>query len=180
MPRPAQARRYAQALFELAARDSRVDAWRHDLGVASELAGDPRVARAIDSPAVPFYRRRDALQQLLGSKVAPQVLNLALLLAGRGRFSIMPQVGREYDDLVRGSRGIVAATVTSPTPLPKDELASVKAQVERLAGAKVEMHQETNPALIGGISVKIGDLQVDASVASRLRRLRQELAHGAS
>ena len=180
MARSASARRYAQALFELATAESRVDEWRRGLGIACEIAGDEGVARAMDSPAVPLQRRREALAGLLGRRVAPQILNLAVLLASRSRFGMMPEVSREYDDLVRASRGIVAVTVTSVSPLADDELEAVKIRVEQLAGGTVELYQETNPALIGGICVKIGDLQIDSSVANRLTRLRRELVQGAS
>jgi F-type H+-transporting ATPase subunit delta len=180
MPRPASARRYAQAIFELATRDDKVDAWRRDLGIACELASSARVARAVDSPAVAFAERRDALTRLLGPHVSHEVLNLGLLLAERGRFSLMPEVSRKYDDLVRRSRGIVAATVIAPQPLSETEMAAVRTRVEQLAGAQVELFQKVDPALIGGVCVRIGDLEIDASVASRLRRLRQELITGAS
>jgi F-type H+-transporting ATPase subunit delta len=180
MGRSASARRYAQALFELATTAGKVDEWRRDLGTACEMASNEAVARAIDSPAVPLAQRRDALARLLGPRVAPPIMNLAVLLASRSRFAIMPDVSSEYDGLVRQSRGIVAATVTSVWPLSDEELEAVKTKVEQLAGATVELYQETNPALIGGVCVKIGDLQIDSSVANRLMRLRRELVQGAS
>jgi F-type H+-transporting ATPase subunit delta len=180
MPHLAAARRYAEAIFELATRDGKVDAWRADIGVCCELAQDAMIVRAIDSPAVPFRDRRRTLEELLGTRVSPQVMNLTLILTQRCRFSIMPAVSDEYDDLVRASRGIVGVTVTSPSPLSGAELASVKIRIERLAGAQVEITAETDPALIGGLCVKIGDLQIDASVANRLERLRRELVQGAN
>jgi F-type H+-transporting ATPase subunit delta len=180
MPHLAAARRYAEAIFELATRDGKVDAWRADIGVCCELAQDAMIVRAIDSPAVPFRDRRRTLEELLGTRVSPQVMNLTLILTQRCRFSIMPAVSDEYDDLVRASRGIVGVTVTSPSPLSGAELASVKIRIERLAGAQVEITTETDPALIGGLCVKIGDLQIDASVANRLERLRRELVQGAN
>ena len=180
MPHLAAARRYAEALFELATRDGKVDAWRADIGYACGLAQDERVTRVLDSPAVPFQQRRKAVEQLLAAHVSSQVLNLALLLAKRGRFSIMPAVSDEYDDLVRHARGIVGVTVTSPAPLSEGELAKLKGRVEQLAGARVEISTASDPALIGGLSVMIGDLQIDASVATRLRRLRRQLIQGMS
>ena len=179
MPHLAAARRYAEALFELATRDDRVDAWRADLATACELAANPDVVRVVDNPAVPLAERREALHRLLG-RVSPQVLNLSLLLAYRGRFSIMPAVGDEYDDLVRRSRGIVSATITSAAPLTREELDAVTARVAEIAGAQVEARSVVDPGLIGGVSVMIGDLQIDSSVAGRLRRLRHELVQRAS
>jgi F-type H+-transporting ATPase subunit delta len=180
MPRLAAGRRYAEAAFELAERDGTVDAWRKDLAAACELAQDERVVRAVDNPAVAFGHRREAVEALLGSHVSRTALNLALVLAERGRFSLMPQVSAEFDELVRRSRGIVAATVTTPAPLEEKDLAAVKARVERLAGAKVELEATTDPTLLGGLCVRIGDWQIDASVSTRLTRLRKELVGGTS
>ena len=180
MPRLGAGRRYAEAAFELASRDGTVDAWQRDLVLAAGLARDERVARAVDSPAVAIARRSKAVEQLLGSGVSRQTLNLALLLTRRGRFGILPAVSAEYDAMVRKSRGIVAATVTTPTPLSTKDLAAVRARVEQLAGSHVELDAETDPSLVGGLTVKIGDRLIDASVRGRLERLHGQLVQGTS
>lgn len=180
MPHAGAGRRYAEAAFELATRDKAVDGWQRDLAFAAELARDERVARAADSPAVPVAERRKVVRKLLSSRVSPLALNLALLLAERGRFAVLPDVSAEYDALVRKSRGIVAATVTTPEPLSERELAAVKKRVEQLAGAHVELSAATDPTLLGGLRVRIGDLQIDASVSGRLERLRARLVQGTS
>ena len=180
MPRLGAGRRYAEAAFELATRDKAVDAWQRDLAFAAELARDERVARGADSPAVPVAERRKMVRRLLASRVSPFALNLALLAAERGRFAVLPDVSAEYDALVRKSRGIIAATVTTPTPLSKQELAAVKKRVEQLAGAHVELSTATDPSLLGGLRVRIGDRQIDASVSGRLERLRARLVQGTS
>jgi F-type H+-transporting ATPase subunit delta len=180
MPYAGAGRRYAEAAFELATRDKAVDAWQRDLAFAAELALDERVARAADSPAVPVAERRKVVRKLLSKRVSPLALNLALLLAERGRFAVLPDVSTEYDALVRKSRGIVAATVTTPAPLSERQLAAVKKRVEQLAGAHVELSTATDPTLLGGLRVRIGDLQIDASVSGRLERLRARLVQGTS
>ncbi len=180
MPRTGAGRRYAEAAFQLAERDDLVDAWQSDLVLAAGLARDERVARAVDSPAVPFEARRGAVVQLLGSAVSTGARNLALLLAKRGRFSILPSVSAEYDALVRDSRGIVAATVTTPEPLSAEELARVMTRVEQLTGARVELGTATDPALLGGLTIQIGDRLIDDSLQGRLTRLRGRLIEGTS
>ncbi len=173
-------RRYAEAAFQLAERDGKVDAWQRDLALVAGLARDERTVRAVDSPAVPFGERRKTVERLLGELVSPQARNLVLLLAKRGRFTVLPDVSAEYDALVRKSRGIVAATVTAPAPLSEKELAQVRTRVEALAGAKVELATATDPALLGGLTIRIGDRLIDASVAGRLERLRGRLVQGTS
>jgi F-type H+-transporting ATPase subunit delta len=173
-------RRYAEAAFQLAERDGTVDAWQRDLVAAAGLARDERLTRAVDSPAVPFAERRKAVEQLLGKSVSPGALNLALLLAERGRFAVFPDVSAEYDALVRKSRGIVAAIVTTPAPLSAAELKQVTSRVEQLAGAKVELATAADPQLVGGLTIRIGDRLIDASVQGRFQRLRGRLVHGTS
>ena len=180
MPLIGAGRRYAEAAFELAQRDGTLDAWQRDLALCAGLARDERVARAVDSPAVPFGERRKAVEQLLGKNVSPQARNLALLLAERGRFAVLPAVSAEYDAMVRQSRGIVAAIVTTAAPLSEKEMTQVRARVEELAGAKVELTTSTDPALLGGMTVRIGDRLIDASVRGRLQRLRGRLVQGTS
>lgn len=172
------ARRYAEAVFELAERDRKVDEWRGEIGIACELAQDKRLVRAVDSPAVSLGQRRAVLEQLMASRVSRQVLNLLQLLAKRGRFSIMPAISDEYDDIVRRSRGIVGVSVTTPAPLSEEQLEAVRLKLEEIAGARVEIDVRTDPALIGGLCVTIGDRQIDASVSTRLARLRKELIQG--
>jgi len=92
--------------------------------------------------------RRKTVEQLLGGLVSPESRNLCLLLARRGRFAVMPDVSAEYDALVRESRGVVAATVTTPTPLSEEELARVTGRVEQLAGAKVQLAAATDRTLL--------------------------------
>lgn len=180
MPRIGAGRRYAEAAFELAERDRAVDAWARDLALAAGLSRDERVSRVADNPALPFAQRRAAIEQLLGSSVSRGALNLALLLAGRGRFAILPSVSAEYDALVRRSRGVVAATVTTPTALPDAELEQIRARVEELAGANVELQTAIDPGLIGGLTIRIGDRFIDASVRGRLERLRGRLVQSTS
>ena len=178
MPRSASSRRYAEAIFGLATDADKVDEWRRQVDVACEVARDERAARLIDSPAVGFADRRRAVEELLAGRVDRQVLNLALLLAERGRFSLLPAVAGEYDALVRRARGIVGVTVTTPTPLSGAELKALRTKIEQLAAARVEVTSETDPGLLGGLRITIGDLQIDASVASRLARLRRQLVGG--
>jgi F-type H+-transporting ATPase subunit delta len=180
MPLQGAGKRYAEAAWQLAERDGTAEAWQKDLALAAAVAAGPEASRDLDNPAIPVAVRRDALRRALGGHVSGYALNMCLLLLEPGRFSILPDVSAEFDALLRRSRGIVAATVTTPAPLAADELAAVKNKVEDLAGARVELATATDPSLIGGLTVRIGDRLIDASVRGRLERLRERLANPAS
>ena len=180
MARPSTAgRRYAEAAFELAKRDGTLDAWSDGLGLAAELVSDARVASAVDNPARPYRDRLAPLDALLKGRVPDGVLRLAALLAQRGRIDRLPAVATEYKRLLDRERGIVAARVTSAAPLTPDETEAVRAWVATTTGRTVDLSATVDESLIGGLTVRVGDTLMDASVRGRLERLRTDLLSGA-
>jgi F-type H+-transporting ATPase subunit delta len=179
MSRPVvAARRYAEAAFEVALADDALDAWDADLAYAAGVLGLADVAQIVGSPAVPLGARTRLLASLLEGRVQPGALRLVDLLVSRGRAGALPRVSDEFHRLVNAHRGIVMATVTSAVPLTGDENAAIRARVEAMAGASVELQTLVDPALIGGVTIQVRDQLLDASVHGRLERLRDQLHAG--
>ena len=179
MGRPTAAgRRYAEAAFELATRDDAHDRWAEGLALAARFAAEASVIRVVDNPSIPHAERVAAVTGLLDGRVSPGVLNLARLLAQRGRFEIFPAIAGEYTRLLNRRRGIVEAVVTSALPLTAEENAALQRRVEAMTGSIVKLRIEVDSALIGGLTVRVGDQLFDASVRGRLERLRNQLAGG--
>ena len=176
--RTTSARRYAEAAFEVARRDDALDRWRDELELASQLVGEERVLRIVDNPARPFPERQALVDRLLAKRVSQPVRNLVGLLVRRGRAELLPAVAAEYRRLLNRQRGIVEALVASALPLTPDEEAAVRARVEEMSGASVELRTVIDESLIGGLTVRVGDTLLDASVRGRLERLRDELIAG--
>jgi F-type H+-transporting ATPase subunit delta len=180
MARPSTAaRRYAEAAFEIARRDGTLERWLDDLHLAADVVTQPDAARVVDNPAIPFGTRREILGKLLEGRVTPGAYNLILLLAERGRLSATPAVAAEYKRLVDRERGVVVATVASAVPLETAELEAIGARVREMTGARAEIVTTIDPDLIGGVTVRIGDRLIDASVRGRLERLRDHIVAGA-
>ena len=180
MPRPTTAaRRYAEAAFEIGRRDATLDAWQAGLRLAAAQLADERVSAVVESPAIPFAARREIITRVLSDAVPVPVLNLVLLLAQRGRLTSLPAVERQFTRLVDRERGIVPATVSSAMPLEPAELEAIAARVRELTGSHVEITATVDPELIGGLTVRVGDRLIDASVRGRLERLRDRLVAGA-
>lgn len=176
MARPTTAtRRYAEAAFELAARDDAFDAWAAGLALVAGVAGDEAVARMADNPAIPYENRQAAVTSLFKGRVAPGVLNLARLLAKRGRFESLPAVAAEFTRLLNRRNGIVEAVVASAAPLSATELGAIRARLEAMTGSGIDLRTEVDGSLMGGLTVKVGDQLLDASVRGRLERLRERL-----
>ena len=180
MARPSTAaRRYAEAAFEIARRDGTLERWLDDLRLAADVVTQPDAARVVDNPAIPFATRREVLGKLLEQRMAQPAYNLVLLLAKRGRLSAAPTVAAEYKRLVDRERDVVVATVASAVPLEKAELEAIGARVREMTGAQAEIVTAVDPELIGGLTVRIGDRLIDASVRGRLERLRDSIVAGA-
>ena len=172
-------RRFAEAAFELATRDDAFDGWAEGLALAARFAADEGVIRVVDNPAIPHADRQAVVARLLEGRVLPGVLNLARLLAQRGRFETLPTIAAEYTRLLNRRRGIAEAVVTSAQPLSAEETKALQARVEAMTGTAVELRSEVDEALIGGLTVRVGDQLLDASLRGRLERLRHQLAGSA-
>lgn len=180
MRRPATAaRRYAEAAFEIAVRDGTIAAWREQLALAAAVVADERVARIVDSPAIPLARREALLGEALGADLSTPALNLVRLLVRRGRAALLPQLAREFQRLANRREGIVEATVRSAVPLGDDDMAALRARLEATTGGRVELSASVDPDLVGGLVVRVGDRLIDSSVRGRLERLRDQLVAGA-
>jgi F-type H+-transporting ATPase subunit delta len=174
------ARRYAEAAFDLARRDDALDGWAEDLRLAAAIAADERVEAVLDNPAIALEEREAAIGAVLEGKVREPVRRLASLLLRRNRASMLPAVSREFDRLLNRERGIVTAIVTSAAPLSDADLDVVRRRVATMGvGNTVELDQRVDESLIGGLTVRVGDRLIDASVRGRLERLRAQLVAGA-
>ena len=171
------ARRYAEAAFEIAERDDSMEVWMAAFTVADErLTGDD-VMRLLSNPSVPTSSRIEALERIVGDDVTGPQRNLLALMVRRGRFEQLPAVIREFRRLYRQREGIVEATVTSVTALEASALEALRSRLEQLTGARIELDQEVDRDLLGGVVVRVGDQLIDGSVRGRLERLHTDLTN---
>ena len=169
---------YARAVFELAKEKDELDAWQADLSRLDNVMSDPAVAHLFHNPSVTPEHKRDAVAKLLaGSK--PEIGNLIRVLAERDRLEIVPDMVRAYTEARLNAQGIAVADVTTAEPLSPPEQQLVRDQLKRIVGKEIELRMRTDPEIIGGVVARVGDMLIDGSVVSQLRRLRARLAASA-
>lgn len=171
-------RRYAEAAFELAERDDKLDEWLAQLERVAAIAGDDATLDALSDPAVPLEVRAEALTKALGKDALPQLRNLLLLLMRRRRLGHVDRLAADFRRLYNRRAGIVEATATSAAPLAEHEVEALRERIGVLAGheRQVELNLAVDPSLLGGVTVRLGDTLIDGSVRGRLERLRVQLA----
>lgn len=175
MPSGVAARRYAQAVFEMADERGVLDQWERDLGRLADALGDPVAAAFFESPKAPNAEKLATVRRLLGPDAQPLVANLAGLLIERGRFGMVPALYAAFHEQVLARRGIAVADVTTAVPLDAQERAIVQQRLRQFVGKDIELRTAVDPGIIGGIIARVGDQLLDGSVTSQLRRLRDQL-----
>lgn len=178
-PGASAARRYAEAAFQLATRDDALDAYGDGLDLAARILGDDQVLGLLRNPARPLRERTELVEALLAKRVPAPVLKLAGLLVQRGKIDRLPTVAGEYRRLLNRERGVVEAVAKTAVALDASETEALASKVAGMTGRTVDLRVEVDEALIGGLTVRVGDTLYDASVRGRLERLRERLVAGA-
>jgi F-type H+-transporting ATPase subunit delta len=172
------ARRYAEAVFEIARRDGTVEEWLAQLDHVAAALADAAIVRRLENPRVPLPARHAALISIFERQPLPQLSNLLGLVLRRRRLEALPHIAREFRRLYNRQAGIVEATATSAARLEPNEVAALRARLEQMTGGRVELSLHVDPQLLGGVQVRLGDQLIDGSVRGRLERLRGRLAAG--
>ncbi len=171
------ARRYAEAAFEIAERDDSMAAWMAALSMAEERLTQDQVMRLLSNPSIASSDRIAALERIVGEHIVGPQRNLLTLLVRRGRFELLPAVIREFRRLFRRREGIIEATVISTVTLGEAEIAALQERLVAMTGSRIELRQMTDPSLLGGLQVRLGDRLIDGSVRGRLERLRSDFSN---
>jgi F-type H+-transporting ATPase subunit delta len=168
------ARRYARAIFEIAAEDNQIEPWSNDLEVIRGLLEEPTLQAFFANPAVPTDQKMRMLDSSL-TQVEPKARNFVNVLVENGRVSAIGDIVDAFNAEVNRLRGIVHAHVTTAVRLNDVEEAEVVHGLERLTGGHVVVSSDVDPSILGGFVARIGDRLIDASVVGRLVALRKTL-----
>lgn len=172
-------RRYAKALLEFA-RDKGDEARVYDLmkQLEASFEANPTLQQAISNPFVSAEDKKRLLSTAAG--VSPtesdDVISRFLdLLVARDRIAMAREIALAYIDLYRKTNDIYRVEVKSARPLTAEELERLKSLIERHLGpkAKIEFSSSTDPDLIGGFTIMVGNERLDASVAGELKEMRR-------
>ena len=174
MARRANARRYAQAVFQIALERAELDRWQTDLSKIASLGEDAVFAMLLESPKLHFDDKARLLVEQLGD-VNPLALNLVYLLVAKDGLSIAGEIADEYQRLLDSYHGIEQAEVITAISLDDKERLKIEERLGAVVGKKVVIKPEVDSSLIGGIVARIGGKLMDGSTRSRLEALKREM-----
>ncbi|MGN6589754.1 MAG: F0F1 ATP synthase subunit delta [Sphingomicrobium sp.] len=171
--RASLAGRYASALFDLARDQRQIEAVGNSLDALSQALADSKDFNELSTS--PLVSREDASKAF--DAIAPQLkldpitTNFLGVLARNGRKNQLQPVIRAFRRLASEHRGETTAEVTTARPLNDDQLSALRTQLRARAGREVAIDATVDPTILGGIVVKLGSQQIDASIRTKLNRL---------
>jgi F-type H+-transporting ATPase subunit delta len=170
--------RYARALLDVAIQE-RVDLDQ----IGAQLADvvelferNPTLSRVMLNPAVPVPRKRAVMIELTNrASLSPILSKLLVLLAGRDRLVLLPDMLAGYRERLLAHQQVVRAEITTAAPLAADRAHAIEAGLARLTGRRVRLQTRVDPAIIGGVVARLGDTIYDGSVTRQLAKIREKL-----
>lgn len=175
------ARRYALALFEQAEATGVTEHVDADMDLLRQLLADSReFVLLLESPVVSRERKLAATSGLLAQRVQKVTLQLVHLMVEKRREAFLSQVVEAYRTLRDDRLGILEAQVRTARVLSAEDQRAVVDRLSVLTGKKVRLDVVIEPALVGGMIVRVGDTVYDGSVSNRLANLRERLMYGQS
>lgn len=172
-------RRYAGALLAEARRSNEVEAVDQDVALLVETATTaPDFERALRSPVIPVEKKRRIVEQLLKARLQAVTYRFVELLIDKDRIAILPEILRAYRALRDEEEGVVEATATLALPVTDSDRNQLRDSIQRMTGKRVRLNVKQDPALIGGIIVRVGDTVYDGSFSHQLATLREQMQAG--
>ncbi|MGA7965608.1 MAG: F0F1 ATP synthase subunit delta [Gammaproteobacteria bacterium] len=169
------ARPYARAAFEYARAADALEPWRDFFDRLAQLVALQPVRDLITSPEAERDERAALIAELAGEPRPEGAANLLKLMAENGRLEVIPAVAAEFGRLATEAETTIDVTIETAEKLGEDSSERLVAALGKRFGRRIEASFEVVPAIIGGVVMRIGDHVIDASLATRLRRLAKTM-----
>lgn len=168
------AKRYAKALYEIAAGEGRTPEVEEELkALAAAFQAGEEIEHFISSPKISETAKWEAISRAIEGKLSKPVVSTAKLLVERGRIGILPELVDAYVKISSEALGVANAVVSTTYPLNEEEKQQVAAEFGALVNKKIRVENVIDKSLLGGMKVRIGDTLYDGSLAGKLERLEK-------
>jgi F-type H+-transporting ATPase subunit delta len=175
----ALAEMYARSLFELAEAKGGQAVIESTLGELEELLelarANPTFSEFLSSLSMPAAKRGESIRRIFKGRISDLTAHFLLVLNDKGRLAHLPAIAAAFDAKVQAHFGRVEVDVFTAEPIRADELRAIKERFQKAIGKEAIIHPYTEGAMLGGVKIRIGDRLIDGSLATQLRRMREQL-----
>lgn len=176
------ARRYAKALFSLGKENGELDEIHAKLqGIHAFLSEAPDVEHSLANPVFPADIKKAVIDEIIKAFGITGILETFIsMLVARRRIQCLRQILDAFQDLMDEEKGVVRAVVTTAVPLSGDIAQRVRDLLTKATGKEVVVHLQEEPAILGGVIARVGDMVWDGSLRSQLQGLKHYIERGGS
>ena len=168
--------RYAKSLIELAQEQNQLDRINTDMMSLRDAVAHNRSLRTmLSSPVVPVELKEKVLTQIFSPSFASLTMDFLRIILRKRREGYIPQMAEAFTVQYNQIRGIARAELITPTPATAELKHDITAKLAKELNLTIDLKEIVDPSLVGGFVLRVGDRQIDASVASQLRNMRKEL-----
>lgn len=171
------ARPYAEAAFRLARDSGTLAAWSDMLAMLDAVMADERVRAVIDDPNVTPQTLEAFILGVAGDRLDGAARNLVQMLVQNGRLELLAHIRNLYEELRREHEGVLEVRILTALPMSDEQVRGLVARLEAKHQRKVSAVVETDPNLIGGVRLLMGDKVIDATVRGKLDAMAAALTH---
>ncbi|MDA3892962.1 MAG: ATP synthase F1 subunit delta [Salinivirgaceae bacterium] len=166
--------RYVKAFFELAQDKNQLDKVKKDIEVIAATCGQTDVQLLLESPVVKTSKKKALFSDIFKGKIQELSLSFLLMIAENKREVHIPMICLDFMEQYRTYKGVKAAKVTTASLIDSDLQKQISKVISEVFKTDVELTTDENTELIGGFILRVGDEQIDASVSTKLSKLKRE------
>ena len=170
---------YAEALFEVGRDKGKLDALQQQLAEFADAVDRNRELQVFFfSPYLSSAEKKEGIERAI-TGAEPELINFLELLVDKHRMTEIFRIRREFEELWKRENRRIDVTVTSAVELDPAVVEKIGQEVERQTGEKVDLSSSVDSNILGGIVLRVGNMVLDASIRSRLEKLRKSVAQAA-
>ncbi|HBQ85385.1 MAG TPA: ATP synthase F1 subunit delta, partial [Syntrophomonas sp.] len=168
--------RYAEAFFSIARDNNKIDDYQLELeNVVQTIAQVDSLKEYMAHLLIPTAAKKDVLKQLFGEQLSPTTLNFIMMIVDKKRETYLEVIVEEYKDMADEYRNIAKVDLIAAKEVPEEDVKFLAEKLSASTGKTVQLNMKVDPALIGGVKLRMGDQIIDGTVAKKLDMLKEQL-----
>jgi F-type H+-transporting ATPase subunit delta len=173
--------RYAKALFGLVKEDNSLDVHKKDIELLYQCVREiPELQFVIQSPVIKVSEKIRLFEEAFRGSFQPLVVSFINLVLENRREEHLAGICRYFLKLLKAEQGILSAELVMAVPLDEKLRQMIVRLIARKYECQVDLHEKVDKSIIGGFILRVDDQQIDASISSKLNRIKTELMNAHS
>ncbi|MCQ2284740.1 MAG: ATP synthase F1 subunit delta [Bacteroidales bacterium] len=178
MKNPKLANRYAKALFDFATEKGQIEEVYQDLmSIRTVLKESSELQMVLNSPVIAPKNKHAIFAKVFQNVISETTFIFLDVIIRKKREPALDSICEEYLKFYNEFHHIKTATLTTAQPLSTELTEEIKKMLEEQTHYTIEIKQVVQPKIIGGIMINMDDFSFDASIISKINKLKQEFAH---